>query len=178
MLNLYNMKSKVMTHLMLLISHSKYLYFFYKLGQSLRGLTSDKFYMRTKKDRREYIKHIMSFRFGWLPRKLRSVTDMHGRLLRFSMFGCMLYQLIALVFFFTLIILCCFIFSKLLYSRSSWAMAILSLKYDDMVDWNLRSTLSFHCALLILHRGGTKQSSRTWGILFPSIVLYRCYTDI
>ena len=29
--------------------------FFYKVGQTLRGLTSDKSYMRTKKDRREYL---------------------------------------------------------------------------------------------------------------------------
>ena len=29
--------------------------FFYKVGQTLRGLTSDKSYMRTKKDRREYV---------------------------------------------------------------------------------------------------------------------------
>ena len=31
--------------------------FFYKVGQTLRGLTSVKSYMRTKKDRREYKGH-------------------------------------------------------------------------------------------------------------------------
>ena len=50
-------------HLMLLISHSKCWYFFYKLGRSLRGLTSDKSYMRTKKDRREYMSQICCFFF-------------------------------------------------------------------------------------------------------------------
>ena len=45
------MKCKVMTHLMLLISHFNIGIFFYKLGQSLRDLTSDKSYMRTKKDK-------------------------------------------------------------------------------------------------------------------------------
>ena len=45
-----------MTHLLILISYRECWYlFFYKVGQTLRGLTLDKSYMRTKKDRREYL---------------------------------------------------------------------------------------------------------------------------
>jgi hypothetical protein len=43
-----------MTHLLILISYCECWYFFYKVGQTLRGLTLDKSYMQTKKIQREY----------------------------------------------------------------------------------------------------------------------------
>lgn len=74
---------------------------------------------------------------------------MHGQLLGFSLvWSAYSYQFKVLLYFFTLTILCCFRFSKLLYTPGPHGLRPFSL-------YSMATQLT-----------------GTWGMLFPSIVLY------